>query len=84
MKKLICTSLLLMSFTTFAGMGFIVNEVQPDSFYSKIKLLKGDTIKKINGKEIDGLNQLMSYMGSPGNIKTVTVLRKGKVKFINL
>ena len=84
MKKFILSFIFVLTLCMAGDSGFKVNEVQPDSFYSKISIKAGDVIKKINGNDITGLNELMGFMGNPDTVKSVVVIRDGREKIINL
>ncbi len=79
MKKLI---LLLgcISFVSFAqqNAGFTVMDVEPGDSFSKMKLQAGDIIKKVNEKNVDGVNEVMELIQKPNNVKSLLVVREGK------
>ncbi|MBY0414966.1 MAG: PDZ domain-containing protein [Bdellovibrionales bacterium] len=75
MKRLIAVTLLL-SLNAFASTtGFKITSVEPGSTYSTWELKEGDTIQKINNKDVASLNDLMGYLGNPTTVKILTVIR---------
>ena len=82
MKKILFLLLFVCSVSFANEKGFAVKEIQPGSFYSKIGLMEGDVIKKINNKSIQSLSEMMEYMGNVDSVKTVVVVRNGKEQVI--
>lgn len=54
----------------------MINEIEPGSFHSKIGLMKGDRIKKINGKDITSMSDLMLYMADPETVNSAIIVRE--------
>ncbi len=66
-----------------AGGGFVVRNIQPGSLYEQIGLKKGDVIKKVNGKTINTMNDVMNLYRQVGDINnqsniTVEISRNGR------
>ncbi len=51
-----------------AGGGFVVRNIQPGSLYEQVGLKKGDVIKKVNGKTINNMNDVMNLYRQVGDI----------------
>ncbi len=54
-----------------AGGGFVVRNIQPGSLYEQVGLKKGDVIKKVNGKTINNMNDVMSLYRQVGDINNI-------------
>lgn len=62
-----------------------LNGVLPDSPAQKAGILKGDTIQKIDGKEVNSWSDITTILGeSKGNEVNLTIDRKGETKDITL
>lgn len=51
-----------------AGGGFAIRSIKPGSLYEKIGLKRGDVIKKVNGKTINTMNDVMNLYRQVGDI----------------
>lgn len=77
--KLLLLVTLLLSFNVYSkSNGFKMTNVEPGSMYSKWNLQSGDIVQKINDKEVNSLNDLMTYMGNPSSVKKIKVLRNNE------
>lgn len=66
-----------------AGGGFVVKNIKSGSLYEQVGLKKGDIIKKVNGKTINTMSDVMNLYRQVGNIDNlsninVEVSRKGR------
>lgn len=66
--------------------GALVSAVEPDSPAAKAGVEAGDVITKFDGKPIDKVSDLPRMVGNtkPGTHSTLSVLRRGKNKDLNL
>ncbi|GGH58330.1 peptidase [Comamonas phosphati] len=66
--------------------GALVSAVEPDSPAAKAGVEAGDVITKFDGKPIDKVSDLPRMVGNtkPGTRSTLSVLRRGKNKDLNL
>jgi S1-C subfamily serine protease len=83
--KLFLLAALVFSLNAYSNnVGIKVDSVEPGSTYAQWTLQKGDVIQKINNKELVSLNDLMTHMGTPSSVKSITVLRNKKEVEIKL
>jgi general secretion pathway protein C len=66
-----------------ASGGFVVRNIKPGSLYEQIGLKKGDIIKKVNGKTISNMNDVMNLYRQVGDINNfsninVEISRNGR------
>ena len=79
MKKILYF-IALISIVSFANTGgFKATDIKSNNFYSHFKILEGDIIESINGKKINALDDMMTYMANPKFVNKITVLRSGKI-----
>ncbi|MBV8249790.1 MAG: DegQ family serine endoprotease [Comamonas sp.] len=66
--------------------GALVSAIEPDSPAAKAGVEAGDVITKFDGKAIEKVSDLPRMVGNtkPGTKSTLTVLRRGKLKDLNL
>jgi serine protease Do len=62
------------------GKGALIGDVTPDGPAAKAGLQKGDVIEALNGKEVNGINELRLQIASmaPGTVVHLKVLRNGQ------
>lgn len=60
-------------------MSFKLDQVQPGGIFATLGVQDGDTITKINGKNIESVNEVMKLMGDLTNLSNVnlTIMRDG-------
>ena len=77
---------LAMSFGLEEAKGILVSEVQKDSPASKGGLRQGDVIIKLNGQELEGVNDLRNRIALiiPDTKAEIEVIRDGKVKIVGI
>lgn len=65
--------------------GFVISNIIPGSLYERLGLKNGDVVQEVNGKKLDGADdvlQLVNVMQSGGSV-SVNLMRNGKNESIN-
>lgn len=58
-----------------AGGGFLVRQIQPGSVYQKLGLKVGDVIRKVNGRSINTVDQVMQVYQQLGDVDQLTAIQ---------
>ncbi|MDO9181659.1 MAG: PDZ domain-containing protein [Bacteriovorax sp.] len=84
MKFILLVTLLISLNVYSKTAGFKIASIKPGSSLSQLNLQSGDIIQKINNKDINSLNDLMTYMGNPKSVKSIKFLRNNKEKNVEI
>jgi general secretion pathway protein C len=71
-----------------AGGGFLVRQIQPGSLYEKLGLKVGDVIRKVNGRNINSVDEVLRLYQEFGGVDAIAdveleVLRGGRPEQLN-
>lgn len=81
MYKLILTGVGIFALLSFGGeKGFKISEIQKGSIYEQLGLQNADTVKGVNGKEVESIESLAVLLSEakPREKISVTIVRNGR------